>query len=95
MRKEHIKDVFATKERFIEIIDSPIRRVNIVEEEIYGGGWLCRNIYVVPDQNVSTKGGYRYIESAPVIKGPLFGRIIDVRWESELKDYPFFKILPY
>jgi len=69
----------------IEIRDSPIRWVNVIKEK-RSEEVDYRNVYVVRDQNVSARGEYRLIESVQVRKMPLFGRVVDIRWEGKLQD---------
>ncbi len=67
----------------IEIRDSPIRYVNLREHE--GGQYTSTaytNVYLVPDTRVP-KGGYLQLKSVRVKTMPVFGRVVDLRWEAK------------
>jgi len=78
----------------IEIRDSPIRWVNVIKEKrdvaqgqsVGSEEVIYKNVYVVPDPHVSTKGGYRLIETAQVKSTPVVGRVVDIRWKSKSHD---------
>ncbi|MBA7670594.1 hypothetical protein ES703_78740 [subsurface metagenome] len=72
----------------IEIRDSPIRWVNVLDI-VRGKGTqseaeavVHRNVYVVPNSSVSSKGGYMLAKSVRVKSTPLIGRVVDIRWEG-------------
>ena len=70
----------------IEIRDSPIRRVNVLKivrgKGTQSEGVVYRNVYVVPDPSVSSKGGYMVAKSVRAKSVPLIGRVVDIRWEG-------------
>lgn len=70
----------------IEVRDSPIRWVNVLDivrgKGTEGETVVHRNVYLIPDPMVSSKGGYMLAKSVRVKSTPLIGRVIDIRWEG-------------
>ena len=78
----------------IEIRDSPIRYVNLREHE--GSQYTntaYTNVYLVPDTRVP-KGGYLQLKSARVKTKPVFGRVVDLRWEAKFIKVKMIKSIP-
>jgi len=82
----------------IEIQHSPIRLVNVLRKPYhteYAHGHFYRNVYLVPDSTIFPDStmfweGYEipvhgYGRSVRVKNVPLFGRVIDVRWEGNFE----------
>ena len=72
----------------IEVQDSPIRWVNLVDKPplsltppagVLGGQTTYTNLYLVPDSTISKAG---FAESARVKSVPVFGHVVDVRWDG-------------
>jgi len=70
----------------IEVRDSPIRWVNVLDivqgKGTQGESVVHRNVYLIPDSMVSSKGGYMLAKSVRVRSTPLIGRVVDIRWEG-------------
>lgn len=81
----------------IEIRDSPIRWINVLKLKGSGGGPSAgdadtyTNLYLVPDPNLN-KEGYLELGSVRVKTVPLFGRVIDLRWQG---NFVWYKIVPH
>ena len=75
----------------IEIHDSPIHWVNILRDKSqrYGPGEGSPNEYtnvlIVPTHTTSTEG-HLEVKSVRVREVPLFGRVVDLRWEANSKN---------
>jgi len=67
----------------IEIKGEPICWVNVLKTAPIRGGIVYTNVYLVPDASVSNKGHLR-AESTRVKSMPVFGRVVDIRWEGQL-----------
>ena len=81
--------VFGENEKslgLIEVRDSPIRWVNLLDIVRNRGTQYQavdhRNVYLVPDPTVSSKGEYMMAKSVRVKSTPLIGRVVDIRWEG-------------
>jgi len=73
----------------IEIRNSPIRWVSILRTnklKFEPNGDYDVILYVVPDAQVSAKGGYRLIESVQDRSVPMIGRITGINWKCRIKD---------
>jgi len=60
---------------------------NVVREESHDQGgvtYYYRNIYLVPDPYIRTKG-YLKAKSIRVKNIPLIGRVVDIRWKGKLR----------
>jgi len=71
----------------IDINGWPIPLVNVVREESHDQGgvtYYYRNIYLVPDPYIRTKG-YLKAKSIRVKNIPLIGRVVDIRWKGKLR----------
>ncbi len=70
----------------IELRDRPIRWVNVLDivrgKGTQGEDVVHRNVYLVPDPMVSSKGEYMLANSVRVKSIPLIGRVVDIRWEG-------------
>ena len=71
----------------IEVRNSPIRWVSVIEE-VWGKGTQgeradYKNVYVVPDASVTTKGEY-FAKSHRLKSVPLIGRVVGICWNGKL-----------
>ncbi len=87
--EEHIgEDWMGKSQGLIEIQDGPIRRVNVLKEKGTGGEHgspdTYTNVYLVPSPTgyVETYGEIKSIREKSV---PLFGRVVDIRWEADVE----------
>jgi len=74
----------------IEIQESPIRWVNVLQT-ISGKGTQgetvrYKNVYIVPDSTLFTKGGDWFIESTRQKSVRVIGRVIDIKWKANFED---------
>lgn len=72
----------------IEIRDGPIRWVNVLRHAYSGtapggGGVIYTNVYLVHDRT-TPKGGNIELRSVRVKSVPVFGQVVDLRWEASL-----------